>query len=103
MRRIIQGEASLKVRPTCGKFPEAKTRHSDATRADHLHGDIAGGVAQLSKVHSEPSRPLQIGSGPMVVKLAGESRQQRARPVQRQRELLCAGVYLAQRPSRGLQ
>ena len=96
MRRIIKSKPLLQKCPTCGKFTELDARPPAGLAAHDLHQNVAGGVTQLSQLASKPSRPLQIGSSPMIGKLAPQGGQQRTRPVQRRRELPCLGVNLAQ-------
>src|SRR5262249_40742072 len=96
IRWIVKCEGSLQRRPTAGKFPEMETRQPAGIPPHDLHWDVAGGFPQLSQLRSEPPRLLQIGPSPMLDKLAPEGGQQRARPVQRQREVPCPRVHLTQ-------
>ena len=66
MRRIIKSEALLQVCPTRGKFPEVEARPPVGMAAHHLRGDVAAGLAQLSQLRGKLSRPLQIGSSPVI-------------------------------------
>jgi|SRR6516165_8571382 len=96
MRRVVKSEAILQVCPTSRKFPEVEAGQPTSFAPQHLRGNVVSGVAQLTQLRSKLSCALQIGSSPMIGKLAPQSEQQHARPVQRQRELPCPGVILAQ-------
>jgi len=96
MRWIIERKPLLQLCATCGKFPEVEPRRPASIATQYLHEDVAGGVTQLSQLRGKLSRLLQVGSSPMVGKLAPQGEQKHPLSLQRRRELPRPRVYLGQ-------
>src|SRR6516165_7752152 len=87
IRRIIQSNRLLQVCPARGKFSEMEARPPAGIAAHHSRRDVTAVLAQTSQLVGKLAGPVEVSSSPMIGPLAIQREQQRARPLQRYREL----------------